>query len=168
MSTIVLGFLISVLINTIIQCRRQHVLIAIDGTVLNLKLLRGPLRLLLPALAVRAVLPTLILKVDVQETLAYGLDLLIIFAIAWLARRGVLIGRDLVQARSPIDVEDNLEARRVQTQYRVVERISTAMVAILAIGAMLITFEEVRQFGVSLLASAGLVGIVLGFAAQKA
>jgi small-conductance mechanosensitive channel len=164
---LLLGVLVSGLINAFIRRRQRRDPITIGDTALNLQLLRGPLQLLLPSLAGRAVLPALELEQALLDPIGHGLDLLIIAAIAWLARRGILIARDLIQARFPVDVEDNLEARRIQTQYRVIERIATAVIIILAVGAMLMTFEEVRQFGVSLLASAGLAGVVLGFAAQK-
>jgi small-conductance mechanosensitive channel len=167
MGAIALGALISGIINSLLRRRQSSQPISIGDTALNLTLLRAPLRLLLPTLSVRAVLPSFGFESRLNNVVGHGIDLLIIAAIAWLARRGILIARDLVQARFPVDVEDNLEARRVQTQYRVIERITTAVIVILAMGAMLMTFEEVRQFGVSLLASAGIAGVVLGFAAQK-
>jgi small-conductance mechanosensitive channel len=164
---ILLGVLLSGLINAILRRRQRRDPITIGDIALNLRLLRGPLQVLLPALAGRAVLPALELEVALRASVGHVLDLIIIAAIAWLARRGILIARELLQERFPVDVEDNLEARRVQTQYRLIERLATAVIVIIAVGAMLMTFEQVRQFGVSLLASAGIAGIVLGFAAQK-
>jgi small-conductance mechanosensitive channel len=164
---ILLGVLLSSLINALLRRRQRRDPIMIGETALNLHLLRGPLQVLLPALAGRAVLPALEFEQALRALIGHALDLVIIGSIAWLARRGVLIARELVQERFPVDVEDNLEARRIQTQYRVIERVTTALIVILAAGAMLMTFEQVRQFGVSLLASAGIAGIVLGFAAQK-
>ena len=79
------------------------------------------------------------------------------------ALRGVALG---VIAQHPSDVQDNLQARRIQTQARVLAR--TAMVAIVLAGLalMLMTFPGARQVGASLLASAGVVGIVAGIAAR--
>jgi small-conductance mechanosensitive channel len=57
--------------------------------------------------------------------------------------------------------------RAVYTQYRIFERILVCIIVIFAIIAALMTFESVRRFGVSLLASAGVVGVIVGFAAQK-
>jgi small-conductance mechanosensitive channel len=164
---IALGILLSGFINYFLRRRQSRDPISIGDTALNLGLLKGPLRLLLPALVVRAMLPALEMEARLDDLVAHGIDVIIIGAIAWLARRGILIAQELVQERFPVDVEDNLEARRIQTQYRVIERIATALIIILAISAMLMTFEQVRQFGVSLLASAGIAGVALGFAAQK-
>jgi small-conductance mechanosensitive channel len=77
------------------------------------------------------------------------------------------MARQMVMIRYPVDVEDNLQARRIRTQFQVIERVLVAVIVLIVISAMLMTFEQVRQFGVSLLASAGVAGVVLGFAAQK-
>jgi small-conductance mechanosensitive channel len=99
--------------------------------------------------------------------LTHVLQIWIIFAIALFARRSFVMVREMLLEEHPVDVEDNLQARRIMTQYQVIQRIGTLLVWVLAIGAMLMTFDSVRQFGISLLASAGIAGVVLGFAAQK-
>ena len=68
--------------------------------------------------------------------------------------------------RHPIDVADNLAARRIQTQTRVLAR-TLASIAVLIGGSFaLLTFPGVRNIGASLLASAGIAGLVVGFAAK--
>src|SRR5690606_22658161 len=62
---------------------------------------------------------------------------------------------------------DNLRARKVHTQVAVLEKVLITVIVILTVAFMLMTFDGVRQVGVSLLASAGIAGIILGFAAQK-
>jgi small-conductance mechanosensitive channel len=86
---------------------------------------------------------------------------------AWLTIRVVHVVRDALLSRYNVTVADNLRARAVQTQIRVLERIVISVVVIICIGCALMTFSGVRQLGVSLLASAGIVGIILGLAAQK-
>jgi small-conductance mechanosensitive channel len=75
--------------------------------------------------------------------------------------------RQLVMSHYQVEAKDNLKARQVQTQLRVLERIAIFVIVVIAAAAMLMTFEPVRQVGVSILASAGIIGIVVGFAAQK-
>ena len=65
-----------------------------------------------------------------------------------------------------IDAADNLHARKIVTQTRVLRRAAKLLVGLLTMALILSTFEDVRAFGVSLFASAGAAGIVLGFAAQ--
>lgn len=92
--------------------------------------------------------------------------LLLIAAITWLAIRAVRgVARGII-ARHPVESDDNLLARRVQTQATVLSR--SAMVVIFIAGASmaLMTFPGARQLGASLLASAGVVGLVAGIAAR--
>lgn len=62
---------------------------------------------------------------------------------------------------------DNLEARKIYTKYSVLENIVIFLIILIAVGFSLMLFDSVRQIGVSLFASAGVAGIILGFAAQK-
>src|SRR5437764_13153597 len=62
---------------------------------------------------------------------------------------------------------DNLFALRIYTQVSVIRKIIVTTVVIIATGSILMMFDPVRQFGTSILASAGIAGIVIGFAAQK-
>jgi small-conductance mechanosensitive channel len=92
--------------------------------------------------------------------------LLLIAATTWLTVRAISGFADGVLAQHPSDVADNLQARRVLTQTRVLAR--TAMTVVLVAGGamMLMTFPGARQVGASLLASAGVIGIVAGLAAK--
>lgn len=69
-------------------------------------------------------------------------------------------------AQHPADVEDNLNARRIATQANVLSRIAMTGVVMAGMALMLMTFPGARQVGASLLASAGVVGIVAGIAAR--
>lgn len=83
---------------------------------------------------------------------------LVVYAIAGLSAG--------IMARYPVDVADNLQARRIHTQTRVLARSAQLIVLLIGLAFMLMTFPGARQVGTSLLASAGLVGIVAGFAAR--
>ena len=92
--------------------------------------------------------------------------LLLIAALTWLVMRVIAGAAQGVKDRNPVTVEDNLHARRIQTQTAVLAR--TAMVLVLLAGTAmaLMTFPGARQLGASLLASAGVVGIIGGIAAR--
>jgi len=85
-------------------------------------------------------------------------------AAAIAAVRGVV---DAVALLHPQDVADNLEARRVMTQARVLSRIAIAGLLLAGLAFMLMTFPRARQLGTSLLASAGLSALVIGIAAKS-
>ncbi|MDA8457214.1 mechanosensitive ion channel family protein [Acidovorax sp. GBBC 3334] len=92
--------------------------------------------------------------------------LALIAAAAWLLIAAIGGLADGVIARHPADVEDNLMARRIATQARVLSRTAMTGVLMAALSLMLMTFPGARQVGASLLASAGVVGIVAGIAAR--
>lgn len=66
-----------------------------------------------------------------------------------------------------LDVSDNLRARAIQTHVIVPKKVATTATSVFTLASMLMAFDSVRQFGASILASAGIAGIVVGFAAQR-
>lgn len=86
---------------------------------------------------------------------------------AWLLAGLVSFGGDLALAKYRIDIPDNRVARRMRTQVLILRRLAIALIVILAIGSMLLTFDAVRAVGASVLASAGIASIVAGLAAQS-
>ena len=77
------------------------------------------------------------------------------------------VAEELTLARFPIDVADNRRARRVRTQVSLLRRLSVAAIITLVIATMLLTLPGARQAGATILASAGVLGIVAGLAAQS-
>ena len=103
----------------------------------------------------------------------YGIDsvrhlatLALIGAGTWLAVQLAGAIADAVALRFPIDVADNLHARRVRTQTRVLTRSLASVIVVVGLAFALLTFPEVRSLGAGLLASAGVVGLVAGIAAR--
>ncbi|MCM3755786.1 hypothetical protein M3665_28100, partial [Bacillus licheniformis] len=89
-----------------------------------------------------------------------------IVSLTWLlVRLAAGVGDAIIQAH-PIDTADNLHARRVHTQAKVLVRTVMVLIVIIGTGAALMTFPNVRQIGASLLASAGVAGLVAGLAAR--
>jgi small-conductance mechanosensitive channel len=103
---------------------------------------------------------------DWKGAVLHLLDLLAIGAGAWLLTGLLFVIEDLALARYRTDVEDNQQARTVQTQIQVIRRITAVTVAVFAAGAMLMTFHEARIVGTSLLASAGVAAAIAAFAAN--
>jgi small-conductance mechanosensitive channel len=90
----------------------------------------------------------------------------LIGGITWLSvRSAAAIGEAIVQAH-PLDTADNLQARRIHTQARVLARSVMLVIVVIGVGGALMTFPNVRQIGASLLASAGVAGLVAGIAAR--
>jgi small-conductance mechanosensitive channel len=89
-----------------------------------------------------------------------------ILVIAWIAKVTLHIWTTVYPRRFKLDADDNLLARKHVTQSRIMERIAGFVILIIGVAACLMTFPAVQQYGVSLLASAGVAGIVLGLALQ--
>lgn len=129
--------------------------------------LKVPIYLVFIILGIILLMPFLSLDPAIDYFIHHIISILIITAMAFLAIRAVSVVRVLVLLQYDIEATDNLKARKVYTQLRVLERIISVAIIIIAIGVALMTFDKIRQVGVSLLASAGIAGIILGFAAQK-
>lgn len=95
------------------------------------------------------------------------LTLAIIVCLTWICIRAIRFSRIIILSRYDLSEKDNLKARKVYTQLRVLERIIVFVIVLIAFSIALMTFDSIRRIGISLFASAGVAGIILGFAAQK-
>lgn len=127
---------------------------------------KGPTRLGLLLIALAIALPTTPLAGDTKEVLARLLGLATICLLGWIAVITLRIAADLYLMRFRIDVEDNLLARKHVTQVRVLVGVLDAVIVLITVAFALMTFEAVRQFGITLFASAGVAGIIAGLAAR--
>jgi small-conductance mechanosensitive channel len=125
------------------------------------------LRLAVPLLGIILLLPLLKLPENWMWMSEKGFGILLILALSILIVRGVNAAQAALLSRYRMDAEDNLAARRIYTQVSVIRKIIITAIVIIATGSILMLFDPVRQFGTSILASAGIAGVVLGFAAQK-
>jgi small-conductance mechanosensitive channel len=124
-----------------------------------------PTQLVLLTLSVIATLPFLGMEYYIVVNHAFSIILIATFTYLLIQVIGLM--RELLIKRYDVNVEDNLRARKVYTQFRIIERVLVFIIIIFAIAVALMTFEKIRQVGVSLLASAGILGIIIGFAAQR-
>lgn len=127
----------------------------------------GSLRIGLAALLMKAAFAPLELRGTAAVVTAFLTTTLLIVGVAVFLIRLVNTGADAVEARLPEDTIGELRTRGVRTQLVVTRRIASLLVGFLAVAVTLLQFEVVRSVGMSLLASAGIAGVVLGFAAQK-
>lgn len=104
---------------------------------------------------------------DASASLSHMIRVVIILLVTWLIIRSINLAREMILRQYDLGVEDNLKARRVYTQFKILERIIIFLVILIATGIILMTFEGIRRIGISLFASAGVAGVIIGFAAQK-
>ncbi|MEA2994034.1 MAG: hypothetical protein QOD40_2954, partial [Alphaproteobacteria bacterium] len=127
---------------------------------------RGATRLAFLVMALFIALPTVPLDAEVRAVVVRLLLLTTIGLIGWVAVTGVNTAASLYLRRFRLDIEDNLLARKHLTQVRILVRALDTLLIVVTIGAALMTFESVRQYGISLFASAGVAGLVIGLAAR--
>jgi small-conductance mechanosensitive channel len=106
-------------------------------------------------------------KPETAELVRKILNVTITFTIAWLFMSVINVGKNLLLKQFDISSKDNLEARKLYTRFSILERIIFVIVIFIAIAAALMNFQSIRRIGISLFASAGIAGIIIGFAAQK-
>ena len=136
------------------------------GDVLVVLVVRA-LRLVTPLLAVILIIPTLNLPPTFHNFFDHAASLLLTASVGFIFYQLVVAGEDAVLLQYGVDDADNLVTRKVQTQVRVLKRIAVVMIFIFTGASMLMVFDSVRRFGTSIIASAGVAGIVAGFAAQR-
>ncbi len=129
--------------------------------------LRQPLQFLVPVLLVYPLLELTELPFHQEETIAGILKVLTVMLIAWLAIRFVWVVEEGLLRHFDTSGPDNLTARRVHTQIKLMRQIVLFVIVILTIAVTLMMFEPLRVIGVSMLASAGIAGLIIGLSAQK-
>jgi small-conductance mechanosensitive channel len=125
----------------------------------------GPAQLALCLAAVALVLPLAPLDNAFRTPLTSLFVVAFIALIGWISIRIV----DMSAARylqNFRDVTENFVARKHVTQVRVFKRVTDTIIVIITVSTALMTFDSVRQYGVSLFASAGAAGIIVGLAAR--
>jgi small-conductance mechanosensitive channel len=139
--------------------RRPYLNRVLDAT-------KNPIRFALLLLALAIALPTAPLGPDGRFVFVHCLALGTIALIGWISLKVLHVGANLYLRNFRIDVPDNLLVRKHVTQVRVLVRVLDTIVVLLTLGFALMTFNTVRQYGISLFASAGVAGVIFGLAAQ--
>jgi small-conductance mechanosensitive channel len=150
---------ILVVLRRILRGRRPYLLSLLNAT-------KNPARFGLLLFALVITLPTTPLGPETRTVLAQCLLLATIFLLGWIATAALQIAATIYLRKFRLDVDDNMLARKHITQIRVLVRVLDTMIILITLGFALMTFDAVRQYGVSLFASAGVAGIVAGLAAR--
>src|SRR6478752_2450026 len=134
----------------------------------------------LTRMSVRATLMVLAASIAVQRTSSaadswrpwvdHGLLIRLIATLTWLLTNLVMVAERRmisVYAGGDDEITDaDRRWRRIRTQVTVLRRLATAVVVILGVAAILMTFPSFSNLGTTLFASAGVLSVVAGLAAQ--
>lgn len=127
---------------------------------------RGLTRLAAVVLSLIVILPALDIDPSVAEGVRRVLKIGMVVLLGWSATLAIKVSANWMERNHPIDVEDNLAARRIRTQIDILRRVALVIVLIVTVGGILVTFPSVQTYGVSLFASAGVGALVIGLAAR--
>lgn len=163
LGAVVLAFVVATLISAVVRsaARRSNLAMDVIATA------RRPLRAVLVIVAVWIALRLSTDTSDWTLQAEHVLLIALIIAAAWLIGALAFVVEDAALSRYRMDVPDNRHARRVRTQITVLRRLTVAILALCAIAGVLMTFPSARAAGTSLFASAGVLTIVAGLAAQS-
>jgi small-conductance mechanosensitive channel len=126
---------------------------------------QGPASAVVMIFPLGAALPATRFSFPVFIAIGHTLLVAFILTVGWAAAIAIDIAITIYLRRFRTDVEDNLLARKHVTQMRILQRVATTLLVVVTIASALMTFDSVRQYGISLFASAGAAGIILGLAA---
>lgn len=127
---------------------------------------RQPVMVLLPLSFVQVTTSSAERTLALAGPLRHLLSICLILTLTFLCIRLVKAVAEGVNAMYSLDGPDNFKARGILTQTRVFRRIVSTLIVIIGASALLMTFPGVRQIGTSLLASAGMAGLIAGLAAR--
>ena len=134
---------------------------------LFLKHFKGPLRLAILLLCIH-VLVSNVQKIDpALPVAAHVIGILLIISIAWMLIRLSTVVYEFLLLKYQVDQRDNLEARKIHTQFRILRNVFIFTVILVSFSAVLMRFEVFQRLGTGILASAGIAGLVIGLAAQR-
>lgn len=165
LGALVFGLVIYFILITIFKGLSKKSKTILDEIII--KYCRRPFLILVLIIAIYFVMPLIQFSPAVLAVMYQLLNILLILSIAFLLIRLTRVMETFVKDKYDITVVDNLKARAIHTQIKILKRIIYAVVIVLAFATILMTFPKVRQIGTSILASAGIVGIIMGFAAQR-
>ena len=129
---------------------------------------RRPSQWVFVAIAVGTVTRGLPMDRDVRDLWQAFLGFAVPALLGWSAVAMLGAFQRIVEFRADISVADNLAARRKRTRAQILGRIATFFVVFVTICLMLLSVPGIRTIGVTLMASAGIAGLVVGAAAQPA
>ncbi|PHN06858.1 mechanosensitive ion channel protein MscS [Flavilitoribacter nigricans DSM 23189 = NBRC 102662] len=129
--------------------------------------INGPVSYLGPLLMANIVWNSSLVPEETSGIWAKTLVIVLIIIVAWLLLRVIDMVADIIREQFDIKVEDNLDERKILTQLQYIRRVSEVVLFVIALALILLQFEGVRKVGTGILTSAGVLGIIVGFAAQR-
>ncbi|MEI6651464.1 MAG: mechanosensitive ion channel domain-containing protein [Chlorobiaceae bacterium] len=140
---------------------------SVRDVTLPLELMALPFRLLVSLVGLAILVRYVPIASDIKELLHHTLLIVAIIGVSWFIMRLFMVLEQFILQHYAAKVGENEAARKIATHVSLARKILNVFFVLLAISGVLMTYDTVRQVGLSILASAGIAGVMLGFAAQK-
>lgn len=131
------------------------------------KHLRGSMFLFIPLLLINVGVNYINIKPDFLNFITVAANIFIISSFCSVLIRLTNVAQDMLFIRYDINLSNNLRARKVRTQIIYVKKVVIVVLVTFCVSLILLSFPGVRKFGTTILAGAGVAGIIIGFALQK-
>ncbi len=162
---IVAGILLRFIITKLVRYYyRKKPSLFVESVIKHLHL---PFLFFIPLLVLALNLNLLILEETTHRRLNKALEVALIIDFSWLIINFLHVLEEVVLRQYDVDINNNPHSRKVLTQLTYIKQLAIILIVIITISLVLLNFESVRKVGAGLLTSAGVAGIIIGFAAQK-
>ncbi len=131
------------------------------------KHLRGSMFLFIPLLLISVGLNYVNIQPGSLSFITTTVNIFIILSFCSVLIRLINVAQDMLFIRYDINLSNNLRARKIRTQIMYVKKVAIVVLVTLCLSLILLSFPGVRKFGTTILAGAGVAGIIIGFALQK-
>jgi small-conductance mechanosensitive channel len=131
------------------------------------KHLRGSMFLFLPLLLINVGVRYINIPTNVLNLITSTANIFIILSFCSVLIRLTNVVQDMLFIRYDINLSNNLRARKIRTQIIYVKKVAIVLLVLFCLSLILLSFPGVRKFGTTILAGAGVAGIIIGFALQK-
>ncbi|WP_121201982.1 mechanosensitive ion channel family protein [Mucilaginibacter gracilis] len=164
-AAIIIGMVLKFVITTLLKHYKN-----VSGYSLFKSLLThlgGPLDYFVPLFTLNLMTPIMQLSKGYLDPLDRILGILLIISFANLLINAIKVLEDFVYFNYDLSKEDNLKERKIRTQLQFIRKIIIALIVLISLSIILLSFDNVRKIGAGLLTGVGISGIIIGFAAQK-
>lgn len=165
---LIVGIFIAVVIHALVFSflRKTAQRVNADTWIEIIERSRSVARLALIVIFIELLLPLTYLPAGLAAFLDIVVTLVLIAIFGWFVYQVMSALMNYSMSKHRVDVEDNLEARKMRTRLRVLRQAMAMIIAFVTMASMLMVIPGAKNIGVSLFASAGVAGIVVGFAAR--
>lgn len=162
---LLIGLLVSIAVFKVVQMSLISIPEA-SKSMINKKF-KMSLQLLFSIVALNIALPFTTLSATSDYYIHKLLYVALIIAFALLFIKISEFIKSLLYIRFDVNVTDNLDERKARTQIDFLQKLVSLLIIFIATAVILMSFSRVRELGTSILASAGIAGLIIGLAAQK-